>query len=106
MKEQAYAKINLGLQVLGNRPDGYHANKWVDTPEANTIADGIAVRQPGKITFDLINKYVDDIFVVKDEDIAATILLMIERAKLIAEGAGAISLAGILHGKKLTILCT
>ncbi|MEA5091313.1 L-threonine ammonia-lyase [bioreactor metagenome] len=75
-----------------------HANKWVDTPEANTIADGIAVRQPGKITFDLINKYVDDIFVVKDEDIAATILLMIERAKLIAEGAGAISLAGILHG--------
>ena len=75
-----------------------HAGKWVETPEAHTIADGIAVKQPGKITFQLIQKYVDDIVVVKDDDIAATILLLMERAKMIAEGAGAISLAGILHG--------
>lgn len=75
-----------------------HADKWVGTPEANTIADGIAVRDPGKHTFDLIKKYVDDIVVVKDEDIAAALLLMLERSKLIAEGAGAIALAAILNG--------
>ena len=61
-----------------------HAGKWVETPEAQTIADGIAVKSPGKITFDLIQKYVDDIFVVKDDDIAATILLMMERVKMIS----------------------
>lgn len=46
----------------------------------------------------MIQKYVDDIFVVKDDDIAATILLMMERAKMISEGAGAIGLAAMLHG--------
>ena len=89
-----------GVQATG-APAMYlskHAGKWVETPEAHTIADGIAVKQPGKITFQLIQKYVDDIVVVKDDDIAATILLLMERAKMIAEGAGAISLAGILHG--------
>lgn len=89
-----------GVQATG-APAMYlskHAGKWVETPEAHTIADGIAVKQPGKTTFQLIQKYVDDIVVVKDDDIAATILLLMERAKMIAEGAGAISLAGILHG--------
>ena len=81
-----------GVQASG-APAMYlskHAGKWVETPEAHTIADGIAVKSPGKTTFDLIQKYVDDIFVVKDDDIAATILLMMERAKMISEGAGAI----------------
>ena len=89
-----------GVQASG-APAMYlskHAGKWVETPEAQTIADGIAVKSPGKITFDLIQKYVDDIFVVKDDDIAATILLMMERAKMISEGAGAIGLAAMLHG--------
>jgi threonine dehydratase len=75
-----------------------HAGRWEETPEAVTIADGIAVKKPGHNTFNLIEKYVDDIFVVKDADIAATILLMLERAKLVAEGAGAIPLAAILTG--------
>lgn len=89
-----------GVQATG-APAMYlskHACKWVETPEAHTIADGIAVKQPGKITFQLIQKYVDDIVVVKDDDIAATILLLMERAKMIAEGAGAIALAAVLHG--------
>ena len=89
-----------GVQASG-APAMYlskHAGKWVETPEAHTIADGIAVKSPGKLTFSLIQKYVDDIFVVKDDDIAATILLMIERAKVISEGAGATALAAMLHG--------
>lgn len=69
------------------------------TAEAQTIADGIAVKMPGDLTFPIIDKYVDDIVVVDDEGIAATILLLLERTKLMVEGAGAISLAAALEGK-------
>ena len=69
------------------------------TKDAETFADGIAVKIPGELTFDLIDKYVDDIFVVDDEAIASTILMLLERAKLMVEGAGATSLAAVLHGK-------
>ncbi|MGL5513171.1 MAG: pyridoxal-phosphate dependent enzyme, partial [Sporomusa sp.] len=69
------------------------------TKEAETFADGIAVKVPGEITFSLIDKYVDDIVVVDDEAIASTILMLLERAKLMVEGAGAISLAAVLNDK-------
>ncbi|WP_425061296.1 threonine ammonia-lyase [Sporomusa carbonis] len=69
------------------------------TKDAETFADGIAVKVPGDITFTLIDKYVDDIVVVDDEAIAGTILMLLERAKLMVEGAGAISLTAILHDK-------
>lgn len=69
------------------------------TPDAVTFADGIAVKVPGDLTFDIIDKYVDDIVVVDDEAIASTILMMLERAKLMVEGAGAVGLAAILNHK-------
>lgn len=69
------------------------------TPDAVTMADGIAVKVPGDLTFSIIDKYVDDIFVVDDEAIARTILMLLERAKLMVEGAGAVSLAAILSNK-------
>ncbi|HIU64626.1 MAG TPA: threonine ammonia-lyase [Candidatus Avacidaminococcus intestinavium] len=101
----AIKETNPRIKVYGVQAAGAsamylstHAHKWVATPEVNTIADGIAVKKPGKVTFDLIEKYVDDIVVVTDDDIAATVLLLMERAKLIAEGAGATALAGIMHG--------
>ena len=75
------------------------AHSLKTTPDAVTMADGIAVKVPGDLTFALIDKYVDDIVVVDDEAIAATILMLLERAKLMVEGAGAISLAALLHGK-------
>lgn len=70
----------------------------VETNDVNTIADGIAVKRPGDLTFDIINKYVDDVVVVKDDDITATMLMMLERCKLVVEGAGATALAAVLHG--------
>ena len=74
------------------------------TPELKeTICDGIAVKNPGKITFELINKYVDDIVLVSDEEVANAILLLLERAKIFVEGAGAVSLAAILN-KKINII--
>lgn len=64
-----------------------------------TIADGIAVKQPGELTFGLISKYVDEIVTVEDEEIANAILMLLERAKVVAEGAGAAPVAAILQHK-------
>ncbi len=88
-----------GVQASG-APSAYlsrNAGKPMETAEARTLADGIAVKKTGDITFSHIQRYVDDIFVVKDEDIAATILLLLERCKLVVEGAGAVGLTAILH---------
>ncbi|MDR3348206.1 MAG: threonine ammonia-lyase [Acidaminococcales bacterium] len=88
-----------GVQASG-APSAYlsrNAGRPVEAPGVHTLADGIAVKKTGEITFRHIQRYVDDIFVVKDEDIAATILLLLERSKLVAEGAGAVGLAAILH---------
>ena len=68
------------------------------TPNAVTIADGIAVKVPGDLTFSIIDKFVDDIVIVDDEAIAGAILMLLERAKLMVEGAGAIGLAAVLQG--------
>ena len=65
----------------------------------STFADGIAVKRPGNTTFELINKYVDDMFTVSEDEIAAAILALIEKQKLIAEGAGAVSVAAPLFDK-------
>lgn len=66
---------------------------------ANTIADGIAVKQPGEITFDLCSKYVDEIVTVTEDEISTAILTLIEQQKLIAEGAGAVAVAAAMFGK-------
>ena len=61
-----------------------------------SIADGIAVKQPGKLTYEIVNKYVDDIVLVDDVSIVKTMFLLMERAKLVVEPAGAASLAYLL----------
>ena len=65
----------------------------------STIADGIAVKQPGEHTFDLVSKYVDDIALVTEDEISSAILALIERQKMIAEGAGAVSVAAAMFNK-------
>ncbi len=64
-----------------------------------TFADGIAVKHPGDTTFDIIRQYVDDIVTVTEDEIATAILTLIEKQKLIAEGAGAVSVAAAMFGK-------
>ncbi len=68
-------------------------------PTASTFADGIAVKRPGDFTFDIVSKYVDEIVTVSEDEIAAAILALIEKQKLIAEGAGAVSVAAALFNK-------
>ena len=73
--------------------------KPVTLPSAKTIADGIAVRRAGERTLPLVQKYVDDIVTVEEEEIANAILLLLEREKTLAEGAGAAAIAAVLNRK-------
>lgn len=68
-------------------------------PNVKTIADGIAVKEPGTHTFDICSHYVDDIVTVSDDEISTAILSLIEQQKLVAEGAGAVSVAAAMFGK-------
>lgn len=101
VKELApHVKI-YGVQAQG-APAMYmskYAHTLKSTPDAVTIADGIAVKSPGDLTFPIVDHYVDDIVVVDDEATAGTILMLLERAKLMVEGSGAIALAAILNHK-------
>jgi threonine dehydratase len=68
-------------------------------PAEPTLADGIAVRKAGRLTLPLVEQYVDEIVMVEEEEIAAAILVLIEREKTLAEGAGAVALAAVLQGR-------
>ena len=65
----------------------------------STIADGIAVKEPGVNTFEMCNKYVDKVVTVSDDETAAAILALIEKHKLVAEGAGAVAVAAVMFNK-------
>ena len=90
-----------GVQAEGatSMIDSTREGKVVRLDSVSTIADGIAVKQVGQKTFDLCNKYVDDIVVVSDEEISSAILALIEQHKMIAEGAGAVAVAAAMFGK-------
>ena len=68
-------------------------------PSVSTIADGIAVKQPGDLTYKICSKYVDEIVTVTDDEIAAAILALMETQKLVAEGAGAVGVAAAMFNK-------
>lgn len=71
----------------------------VTLESVKTIADGISVKAPGEITFDMCQKYVDEIVTVSDDEIAATILLLMEKQKMVSEGAGAVAVAAVTFNK-------
>ena len=90
-----------GVQAAG-APSMYNSvrsGKIETLSSVSTIADGIAVKQPGENTFRLINQYVDDIAVVTEDEISSAILTLIEKQKMIAEGAGAVSVAAAMFNK-------
>jgi threonine dehydratase len=78
----------VGVQAAGTRPGG----------SGYTIADGIAVKEPGEWTMEILGETLDDIVSVEDEQIAEAIVLLAERTKLVVEGAGAVGVAAILGG--------
>jgi len=100
----ALKETNPRIQVIGVQPArlpsvklAVSEGKPVTLPAAVTIADGIAVRRAGERTLPLIQKYVDDIVTVEEEEIANAVLLLLEREKILAEGAGAAALAALVN---------
>ncbi|MDD2317809.1 MAG: pyridoxal-phosphate dependent enzyme, partial [Desulfobacterales bacterium] len=69
----------------------------VQTDSRPSIADGISVRQMGELTFQMVRQYVDDIVLVEEEQIASAIVMLLERKKILAEGAGAAPLAALFN---------
>ena len=102
----AIKSLNPKVKVYGVQSAGAPsmylsiAQKSIQTlPSVNTFADGIAVKTPGELTFELCSQYVDEITTVTDDEVATAILSLIEKQKLISEGAGAVSVAAALFGK-------
>ncbi len=75
------------------------AGRIVEIQAKPSIADGLVTKKPGKLTFQLVSELVDDIVTVTDDEIAHAILMLLERSKTVAEGAGAAGLAAVLSGK-------
>ena len=90
-----------GVQAAG-APSMYNSVKDGEMEclkSVSTIADGIAVKKPGENTFSLVRDYVDDIALVSDDEVSSAILALIEKQKMIAEGAGAVSVAAVMFNK-------
>ena len=90
-----------GVQVKG-APSMYKslkAGKIECLKSVQTIADGIAVKEPGENTFAIASEYVDDVVLVSDDEVASAILALIEKQKMIAEGAGATAVAAVMFDK-------
>lgn len=90
-----------GVQVAG-APSMYNSvkdGKIECLDSVQTIADGIAVKQPGENTYSLVSEYVDEIALVTDDEVSSAILALIEKQKMIAEGAGATAVAAVMFDK-------
>lgn len=90
-----------GVQASGapSMKNAVEHGKVEELSSVATIADGIAVKKPGDITYDLCSKYVDEIVTVSDDEISAAILALMERHKLVTEGAGAVAVAAAMFHK-------
>ena len=102
----AIKQLNPNIKVYGVQAAGapsmansVHDNKIERLEKVSTIADGIAVKEPGEHTFDYCSRYVDEIVTVTEDEISCAILSLIEQQKLIAEGAGAVSVAAVMFDK-------
>ena len=102
----AVKQVNPRVQVYGVQAEGadaiarsFREKKLVTTDSASTIADGIAVKSPGNLTVDIINRCGDGVLTVSDNEISGAILLLMERCKQIVEPAGASTVAAVLSGK-------
>lgn len=102
----AIKETNRHIRVIGvetsrlpSMIDAIAAHHPVTIDANTTIADGIAVRRAGTITYPVVEKYVDEIVTVEEDEIASAILILLEREKTLAEGAGASALAALLQGK-------
>src|SRR5690606_14120991 len=113
----AVKTMNPQIQVIGVQPanipsmaESLRRGHRVSLEGRATIAHGLAVKTPGSLTFELVKRWVDDILTVSEEEIAYAMLLLLERNKLLVEGAGAAGVAALLKpdfpvkGKKVGVV--
>lgn len=98
--------VKPSIRIIGVEVERFDAMRQsvldgdiITVRSGSTIADGIAVKKPGDLTYGLIRQYVDDIVTVNEEETAEAILLLLERAKWLVEGAGAVSVAAAVKRK-------
>jgi threonine dehydratase len=91
----------IGVQAEACAPyiDSLAAHKPIGARSANTICDGIAVKRPGDFTLPLVERYVDEVVTVSDDEVAEAMVLLLERSKLVVEGAGAVAVAALMQGR-------
>lgn len=102
----AIKHLNPNVKVYGVQAEGAASmytslkkGEIVTLDKASTIADGIQVKEPGELTYKYVKQYVDDVVTVSDDEISTAILTLIEKQKMVAEGAGAAPLAAVMFNK-------
>ena len=102
----ALKSLNPNIRVYGVQASGapsmvqsLEMDEIVCLDKVSTVADGIKVKEPGANTFEIVKKYVDGVVTVTDDEVSTAILTLIEQQKLIAEGAGAVSVAAVMFNK-------
>ena len=102
----ALKTLNPNIKVYGVQAAGaasmvhsLQVHKREALASVSTVADGICVKEPGELTYDICSKYVDDIVTVSEDEIRAAILQLLEKEKVVAEGAGATSVAAVMFNK-------
>lgn len=110
----AIKMLKPSIKVIGVEPEGaccikesLAKNEVIELAAVDTMADGTAVKKPGDLTFELIREFVDEVVTVSEFEILEAILLLMEKHKLIVEGAGALSLAGLkkIQSKDKKVVC-
>jgi threonine dehydratase len=91
----------VGVQAEACAPyiDSLAAHRPIGARSANTICDGIAVKRPGDFTLPLVERYLDEVVTVSDDEVAWAMVMLLERAKLVVEGAGAVAVAALMQGR-------
>lgn len=91
--------VGVQAEACAPYPASLAAHRPVGARSANTICDGIAVKRPGDLTLPLVEEWVDEVVTVSDDDAAQAMVLLLERSKLVVEGAGAVAVAALMSGK-------
>ena len=91
--------VGLEAEVISSMKASLEAREIVEMPAATTLCDGIAVRRVGRLTYETLEKYLDDIVTVSEEEVAGAILEILETEKMIAEGSAATPIAALMAGK-------
>jgi threonine dehydratase len=90
--------IGVQVETCAPFPASLAAGEPVAAESALTIADGIAVKRPGGLTLELVRRWIDEIVLVREDDVGEAMVFLLERTKLVVEGAGAVGVAAVLEG--------